>query len=593
MSTKNLAAFAIVLLFFLLLFNCSVQGTSNYAAEYQEDEGPIINAPWDPPPPPPLPGPPGSPSPPTPIEPIIRPIEDPPSAFPDRTQPTMPIWPPPEPPTYNEIPDMWFNVTPKQGIVGEEIDVTFTLVGMNASDLTMYYKPVGEKSYRSEPFKLTMQTFIWGFNYPYGFYYRDIQVWEGTIPPQQWSGYMESYWVAENGTERAVFPDTWAIPYLFEIIDIHPPEYEHEPVSELPLEQTKEIKVTASDDVQIWKVILWWKKVGEKNETRLEMNKVEGGIKNGTWNFTLPAQSNFTSLKYRFMISDGYNKVYFPNSGYQSVRTVDPYPPVISHEPVNNGSVLFSTEIEANVTDNVVVSSVHLFYKMTSESNYTRLEMSITEGDFKNGSYKGTIPRMLKTTMVEYYIQAEGLGEVSFFPSDPSQPITLHIRDSTPPMILHSPPKVLLENKSFRINAKMIDDQGIKSAFIYYKEPGDKEWNRMGLTLFSSDATQGIWFIEMDPIPVNGTFTYYLAGNDGFQTSLTKEYDIDIVPSPTLPERSVVEDDDVRKTPFPWDWVILSLMLIAGLAVVIYEFIKKVLYKKNIHGRSSSSTIVK
>jgi subtilisin family serine protease len=99
-------------------------------------------------------------------------------------------------------------------------------------------------------------------------------------------------------------------------------------------------------------------------------------------------------------------KAGFSESGYSNTATatpIDTISPVISHTPVTTAQPGLSLTINADVTDNVRVQAVNLFFRAIGAINYTNRAMLLTTGN----RYSATIEGSLVTAPgLEYYIEA-------------------------------------------------------------------------------------------------------------------------------------------------------------------------------------------
>ncbi|WP_324824024.1 S8 family serine peptidase [Sinanaerobacter sp. ZZT-01] len=95
-------------------------------------------------------------------------------------------------------------------------------------------------------------------------------------------------------------------------------------------------------------------------------------------------------------------------SGTTTVRGEDSAIPIVSHVPVKNLYNVYDTTIEAQVSDNIGVDSVDFFIRKSgTETEYSKLEMKLSAGNKKDGTYQVMIPvTMMDLNGVEYYISA-------------------------------------------------------------------------------------------------------------------------------------------------------------------------------------------
>ncbi|MCX7884016.1 MAG: CehA/McbA family metallohydrolase [Caloramator sp.] len=162
-----------------------------------------------------------------------------------------------------------------------------------------------------------------------------------------------------------------------------------------------------------------------------------------------------------------------PSPGVVQVEQVpqemqnDTQPPRIQHTPVeqcNNASDLL---ISADVTDDVQVSYVKLFYRETGALDYKNSQMQKGSGN----TYSYSIPKSeLTANGIEYYIEAsDGINTVTL-PKDISNPFKVQIKevDSSVPKVTIISPKSgeSLNIKRPLISASISDDTGIEKDSI-------------------------------------------------------------------------------------------------------------------------------
>lgn len=98
-------------------------------------------------------------------------------------------------------------------------------------------------------------------------------------------------------------------------------------------------------------------------------------------------------------------------SNVATATPVDTILPVITHAPVTSAPPGLALSLQADVTDNVRVTDVTLFYKKNADAQFTSLPMTKTTGN----RFVATIPAEAMTSPgVQYYIQAtDGVGTAS------------------------------------------------------------------------------------------------------------------------------------------------------------------------------------
>ncbi|RXJ02245.1 hypothetical protein DS745_07605 [Anaerobacillus alkaliphilus] len=113
-------------------------------------------------------------------------------------------------------------------------------------------------------------------------------------------------------------------------------------------------------------------------------------------------------------------------SNTASATPIDTVPPVVSHTAITNATANMSLQIHANVTDNVRVENVQLFYRKIGTTTYTARNMVKTTGDRYAFTLEGTI---MQAPGIEYYIEAtDGISIVRH--GRPEMPHKLIINDA-------------------------------------------------------------------------------------------------------------------------------------------------------------------
>lgn len=133
--------------------------------------------------------------------------------------------------------------------------------------------------------------------------------------------------------------------------------------------------------------------------------------------------------------TDG-NEISDARSNVASATPKDTEKPVITHTPVTEAKAGASVSVSANVTDNIAVERVTLFYRTVGAAAYSEVTM-IYNGTTKK--YTATIPASAVTTAgVEYYIAAmDNNGNYAF---NGSQGTPNVIRtDATPTLLMAEP----------------------------------------------------------------------------------------------------------------------------------------------------------
>ncbi|WP_048600647.1 S8 family serine peptidase [Rubeoparvulum massiliense] len=89
--------------------------------------------------------------------------------------------------------------------------------------------------------------------------------------------------------------------------------------------------------------------------------------------------------------------------------------PVLNHTPVTFAFAGMDIPLIAEVSDNVGVVDVEAFARNKKDRHWTYLPMNRTSGDYRNGTYEGSIPAsLLSSEGVEYYLRVNDYGNNGF-----------------------------------------------------------------------------------------------------------------------------------------------------------------------------------
>jgi len=155
------------------------------------------------------------------------------------------------------------------------------------------------------------------------------------------------------------------------------------------------------------------------NWVDLPMNLTWGDRSNGTYSGVIPSQPENSTTKYRLSIMDdlGYSYTHSGNYSNYDLKE-DVKPPVISSvfvkNNINPSTVSRATvspgqnaSVQANVTDDLSgVKNVSLIYSTMTPTKNTSVPMSLSSGNFLNGSYNGQIMAFNAKTIVSYFVKA-------------------------------------------------------------------------------------------------------------------------------------------------------------------------------------------
>lgn len=293
------------------------------------------------------------------------------------------------------------------------------------------------------------------------------------------------------------------------------PVINHTPPQTWRVGEAMPLTAFVTDDVVVTSVELRYRIAGEANYSMIEMS-LSG---NNSWMVIIPGDVvTAEGLEYFILASDGINEVTYPIGGasdpvvVKDVFPPDTGPPIISHVPPLDWWLGEAQAIVANITDDVGVKDVTLFYRVRGTANYSMVSMERGDGD----AYAGLIPRTSITTVgLEYYIAAtDSAGHDAICPAaGAQQPVlvtSVRERDVTKPIINPTPPPKARVGSNLTITVVATDDAGLSEVKLYYRMRGDETWNAVVMT-----PNGGVYSSTVPKSDLRkGTLEYYIEVRD-------------------------------------------------------------------------------
>ena len=181
-----------------------------------------------------------------------------------------------------------------------------------------------------------------------------------------------------------------------------------------------------------------------------------------------------------------------------------------------------SFTIEAEITDQAspFVQGATLFYKNTSDSNYSSTSMSAVSST--GDTYEATIPGSDVTDPgVDYYITAtDGNSTVSNPTGNPrTNPRQIAIMPNVAPSVSHTPVNSAIPGNSISIQATITDNTNqLASEVLFYREVGDLSYRRVPMTNTGGDTFEAT--IPGSDVTRSGV-SYYIKATDDLGVSST------------------------------------------------------------------------
>jgi hypothetical protein len=163
---------------------------------------------------------------------------------------------------------------------------------------------------------------------------------------------------------------------------------------------------------------------------------------------------------------------------WEDSRLNDTWPPSIVHTAPANAVEGRNLTVSATITDNVAVSAANLTYRSGGNSTFKIVPMTAS-----GNTYSATIPGAeVLMPSVEYHLQAiDTWNNSARHPGAGEHNVTVILSDKQPPAITHSPPGPQKEGTPAWINATIIDNVGVASAFVEYRRQGDPSFKNASM----------------------------------------------------------------------------------------------------------------
>ena len=231
-----------------------------------------------------------------------------------------------------------------------------------------------------------------------------------TITPQQSIGQMYYYIEAEDAFSNvAMHPVNYTNQsqlFNVSVVDGVRPDMSHVQITEQEVFFSIEIWIVVTDEISMGSVELNYRPVGGAF-LNVTMDLVANGSAN-TYSYTIPAQSNIGNLLYNITAkdsSDNYNSLPTSTSStdtYYTIEIVDRSAPMINSVLPEHRANETEVLVLANVTDDIEVGTVILYFKSVSGDQWVPRTMQHVEGDI----YEFTIPAQRSSGTIHYYVNA-------------------------------------------------------------------------------------------------------------------------------------------------------------------------------------------
>jgi hypothetical protein len=248
------------------------------------------------------------------------------------------------------------------------------------------------------------------------------------------------------------------------------------------LGQSYRILVWVTDNLAVDSVRLFLKGTEQTLFTRYDMIRDDGSAND--WNgdnmpniqvygqstsCNLPIQTHPGIIFFYFEAEDTNNSATLPATNPQSnafqIQVTDPTPPVLSHTPIILMESAQSKDIFAIAVDNIGISQVTLFYRKSTVSSFSQIQMLFTGNP---DEFNATIPSQMYLGTLEYYITCNDTSNnTDRSPSSGYYPV--NVRDTTAPIITHT--KLNSANVGDTINFTcQVSDTWLKNVWLNFTD---------------------------------------------------------------------------------------------------------------------------
>ena len=195
-----------------------------------------------------------------------------------------------------------------------------------------------------------------------------------------------------------------------------------------------------------------------------------------------------------------------------SAPAVDSVKPVINHTKVTNAKSGEAVSLAANVTDNVGVTSVKLYWRATNGA-WNTVAMSNTTGSEYVATIAGT---NVTTAGIEYYIEAsDGVNTAS--EGSAAAPIAIAVEpevDSVLPVLTHNRITSANEGKAISFTTTATDNVGIAYVKLYWRVTNGA-WSAIDMTCVEGNIYAAT--IAGTNVTTDG-IEYYIEASDATNT---------------------------------------------------------------------------
>lgn len=231
----------------------------------------------------------------------------------------------------------------------------------------------------------------------------DTDTYQAAIPPQLSLGFIHYYiWANDTFNNVARNPTNYTNQsqlFNVSVVDGVKPEISHVQVTEEEVFKDIEIWAVVTDEVQLQGVYLHYRAINSSIYVNVAMQPAANSTPN-TYKHQIPAQGTIGQVQYNITAVDQSGN--FNSTPILTIQIIDRYAPVINSVIPQHLENQTKVLIRANVTDDVGVNSVVLYFKAVGGNQWVSRSMTYIEGDY----YEFTILAQRRSGMIYYYVNA-------------------------------------------------------------------------------------------------------------------------------------------------------------------------------------------
>ena len=305
--------------------------------------------------------------------------------------------------------------------IGTEFTISFTTRADTDAPFIEHFPSQTTVSYDQEYTVMATITDQWGTVNAVRLYYQGVgdasptnsivmtltyaNTYVAIIPAQQEIGtlyyYIEATDAFNNIAQNPVNYTNQSQLFNVSVIDGVKPEIVHVQMTQQEVFFPIEIWAVVTDEIQLDHVMLNYRDVGSsttayKNITMY--NNTNGSA--ATFTCTIPAQNNIGIVVYNITATDTSNNTY--STAEYSIAIIDRTLPMINNVDTTYLANETKVLVQANVTDDMEVDSVTLYFKAVGGRQWVEREMQYIDGDI----YEFTIPEQRNSGTIYFYVNA-------------------------------------------------------------------------------------------------------------------------------------------------------------------------------------------